>query len=269
MNGLDKYLTDELNTRDRIDLRNSIHLGDCLEIMKQIPDKGIDMILADLPYGTTACDWDEIIPFDELWKHYNRVIKPNGAIVLFGSQPFTTKLIASNIKNFKHYWIWDKELSGAFALAEYRPMIVTEEICVFSNGGKVNYYPIMQDAEEENIRPINNGSSVSSATPVASGIAKSKDGYDNKKRFPKNIISHSKYNAECNQLNRVHPTQKPLAVLQYLIKTYTQEEQIVLDNTMGSGSTCVACKNTDRIYIGIEKEEKYYKIAEQRLNTLF
>ncbi len=245
---------------------NKVYLGDCLEIMKDIDDKSIDMILCDLPYGTTACKWDTIIPFELLWKEYKHLIKDNGAIVLTASQPFTAQLICSNIKNFKHYWIWDKEIAGAFALAKYRPMIVTEEICVFSNGGRVNYYPIMEKAITKNIRPINQGSSVSSATPVASGIAKSKSGYDNQTRFPKNIIKYSKYNAECNQLNRVHPTQKPITLFEYLINTYTNKDDLVLDNCAGSGTTGIACLNTNRNYILIEKEREYYDIIEKRIN---
>jgi site-specific DNA-methyltransferase (adenine-specific) len=246
---------------------NKVILGDCLELMKEIEDKSIDMIICDLPYGTTACSWDEIIPFDKLWMQYNRIIKPNGAIVLFSAQPFTTKLIGSNIKNFKHSWVWNKELSGAFALAKYRPMIVTEDVCVFSSAGKVNYYPIMEDAQTKNIRPINLGSSSSSATPVASGVAKSKDGYDNKKRYPKNIINYSKYNAECNQLNRLHPTQKPVALFEYLIKTYSNENDIILDNCAGSGTTAIACLNTNRNYILIEKEKKYFDIINERIKN--
>lgn len=245
---------------------NNIYLGDCLELMVEIPDKSVDLILCDLPYGTTACKWDTIIPFDLLWKQYNRITKDNGAILLFSAQPFTTKLISSNISNYKHYWIWDKELSGAFALAKYRPMIVTEEVCVFSTGGKVKYYPIMEDAVTKNIRPINMGSSSSQATPVASGVAKSDKDYNPKRRYPKNIIKYSKYNGECNQLNRIHPTQKPVFVCEYLIKTYSQENDLVLDNCFGSGSTLVAAKNLNRQFIGIEKEEKYFNIAKERLN---
>ena len=219
--------------------------------------------------GTTACRWDSVIPFDKMWERLNKLIKPNGAIVLFGSQPFTSELIHSNIKNYKHYWIWDKEICGAFALAKKRPMIVTEEILVFSkNNNRINYYPIMEDAIPKNIRPINLGSSVSEATPVSSGIAKSDKNYNPKKRYPKNIIKYSKYNKECNQLNRVHPTQKPVEVLEYLIKTYTNENELVLDFTMGSGSTGVACMNTNRKFVGIELDEKYFNIAKERIENI-
>lgn len=216
--------------------------------------------------GTTACKWDSVIPFDKMWERLNNLIKDNGAIVLFGSQPFTSRLICSNIKNYKHYWIWDKEICGAFALAKKRPMIVTEEILVFSkNNNRINYYPIMEDASPKNIRPINLGSSVSQATPVASGIAKSDKNYNPKKRYPKNIIKYSKYNKECNQLNRVHPTQKPVDLLEYLIKTYTNENELVLDFTMGSGSTGVACLNTNRKFVGIELDGNYFNIAKERI----
>ena len=240
--------------------------------MDKLIEEGIkvDMILTDPPYGTTACKWDSIIPFEEMWNRTNLLTNENSQILLFGSQPFTAELIHSNIKNYKHSWVWDKELCGAFALAKKRPMIVTEDIVVFSNnkGKKVNYYPIMVEAEKKNIRPINNGSSSSEATPVASGVAKSDKNYNPKMRYPKNIIKYSKYNKECNQLNRVHPTQKPVELLEYLINTYTKEGDVVLDFTMGSGSTGVACINTNRKFIGIELDEKYFEIARNRIQDI-
>ena len=243
--------------------------GDCLSVMDELIKQGVkfDAIIADIPYGSTACNWDSIIPFEDMWKRLNNLIIDKGAICLFGSQPFTSQLINSNIKNYKHYWIWDKEICGAFALAKKRPMIVTEEICVFSKGGGVNYYPIMEDAQEKNIRPINMGSSGSEATPVASGVAKSDKNYNPKKRYPKNIIKYSKYNAECNQLNRVHPTQKPEYIMEYLINTYTNENSIILDFTCGSGSTLVASKNLKRKCIGIELDEKYCEISKKRIEN--
>lgn len=240
--------------------------------MDKLIEEGIkvDMILTDPPYGTTACKWDSIIPFEEMWNRTNLLTNENSPILLFGSQPFTAELIHSNIKNYKHSWVWDKELCGAFALAKKRPMVVTEDIVVFSNnkGKKVNYYPIMVEAEKKNIRPINNGSSSSEATPVASGVAKSDKNYNPKMRYPKNIIKYSKYNKECNQLNRVHPTQKPVELLEYLINTYTKEGCVVLDFTMGSGSTGVACMNTNRKFIGIELDEKYFEIARNRIQNI-
>ena len=254
-----------------MNINYKLYQGDCLEVMDGLIEEGIkfDAIIADPPYGTTACKWDSIIPFDKMWDRVNKLIKSNGAIVLFGSQPFTSELVHSNINNYKHYWIWDKEICGAFALAKKRPMIVTEEILVFSkNNNRINYYPIMEDAIPKNIRPVNLGSSVSEATPVSSGIAKSDKNYNPKKRYPKNIIKYSKYNKECNQLNRVHPTQKPVEILEYLIKTYTNEGDLVLDFTMGSGSTGVACLNTNRKFIGIELNEKYFNIAKNRIEEL-
>ena len=241
--------------------------GDCLEVMDKLIEQDIkmDMILTDIPYGTTACAWDSVIPLDKMWEKINNLITDNGAILLFSAQPFTSTLIGGNIKNYKHYWVWNKEICGAFALAKKRPMVVTEEVCVFSKKGKVNYYPIMEDALEKNIRPVNMGSSSSEATPVASGIAKSDKNYNPKKRYPKNIITYSKYNAECNQLNRLHPTQKPLYLLEYLIKTYSQEGNTILDFTMGSGSTGVACINTNRNFYGIELDTTYFEIAKKRI----
>ncbi len=202
-----------------IDLRH----GDCLEIMPTIPDGSVDMILCDLPYGTTACKWDVVIPFEPLWKEYKRIIKKNGAIVLFGSEPFSSHLRLSNLKWYKYDWVWNKEVNGAFATVKYRPGIIAENISVFSLG-VVKYNPIMTDAKMDRIRPINLGSSGSDSAKVASGTAKSKHDYNPRKRYPTNILTYSKYNAECNQLNRVHPTQKPIALLEYLIRTYSQLE---------------------------------------------
>ena len=243
---------------------NKIYQGDCLELMKQVEDKSVDLILCDLPYGATACKWDTIIPFKPLWEQYKRIIKDNGAIVLTASQPFTSALVMSNLKMFKYEWIWDKQISGAFAVAKYRPLQVTEDICVFSKN-KINYFPIMEDANPKNIRPINLGSSQSETMNKIGSGAKSKNDYNPNKRFPKNLISYSKYNAECNQLNRVHPTQKPVALFEYLIKTYTNEGDLVLDNCIGSGTTAVACINTKRNFIGIELSEEYCKIANERI----
>ena len=238
--------------------------GDCLELMKKIPDKSIDMILCDLPYGTTACKWDVVIPFAPLWKEYNRIIKERGAVVLFGSEPFSSYLRMSNIKQFKYDWYWNKGQGLNFVTAKYRPLNDTECISVFGN--VVNYFPIMEDAKPENVRPVNNGSSKTSIIAgIKSGKAKSKDGYDKNKRFPKTSIFINSRIAECNSLNRVHPTQKPVALLEYLIKTYTLEGETVLDNCMGSGSTGVACMNINRNFIGIEKDKTYFDIACKRI----
>ncbi len=247
---------------------NNIQLykGDCLEIMGVIEDKSVDMILCDLPYGNnkTACKWDSVIPLDKLWEQYNRIIKDNGAIVLFGSQPFTSQLIISNPNMFRYELIWDKKIGGAFVLANKRPLPKHENILIFYKKSPT-YNPQMADAKPENIRPINKGTSQSEALPVAGGIAKSSKSYNKNKRFPTSILECSSKIAECNSINRVHPTQKPVVLLEYLIKTYTAENEIVLDNCMGSGSTGVACINTNRKFIGIELDEKYFEIAKRRI----
>jgi DNA modification methylase len=239
--------------------------GDCLELMKDIPDKSIDMILCDLPYGTTACKWDVVIPFEPLWKEYKRIIKDRGCIALFGSEPFSSHLRMSNIKGYKYDWYWNKGQGLNFATAKHRPLNDTECISIF--GKTVNYYPIMESAKKENIRGINKGSSKTNLiSGIKSGIAKSADNYNESKRFPVTSININSRIAECNSLNRSHPTQKPVALLEYLIKTYTLENETVLDNCMGSGSTGVACINTNRNFIGIEKDETYFNIAKKRIN---
>ena len=262
MEGLDKWLTDEPNTRERIEWRNSIHLGDCLEIMKGIPTVGVDLILCDLPYGTTACKWDIMIPFDKLWEQYKRIIKPTGAIVLFGTEPFSSYLRISNIGNWKYDWVWDKITARGHLVAKKRPMQQTETISVFGYG-TINYYPKMIERPKDKIKV----SKEYARTDIVGGGKQNKENCTNKiydTWYPKNLLSYSAANTSNNKF---HPTQKPTELLKYLIETYTNEDEIVLDNCMGSGSTCVACKQTNRIYIGIEKEEKYFKIAEQRLNS--
>ena len=255
--------------------RSSEHLGDCLELMPLIADESIDMILCDLPYGTTETKWDNVLPFEKLWKEYERIITSTGAIVLFSSQNFTIDLISSNRKLFKYFMIWNKKVAGSFAMAQVRPMLIHEEICVFSkgttmSGGKnnMNYFPILKDANPNNIRPINNGSSTSEANfGQRKNIreAKSKEGYDNKKRYPQSIIEYSKYNAECNNTVREHPTQKPIGVLTQLIENFTEPNMIVLDNTAGVFSTAIACLETNRKYIVMEKEKEYYNKGLKRI----
>ena len=247
----------------KIDLYN----GDCLELMKSIPYKSVDMILCDLPYGTTQNKWDNTIPFEPLWEQYNRIIKDNGAIVLFGTQPYSSKLINSNLKMFKYELIWDKKIGGAFVLAKKRPLPRHENILIFYKN-KPTYNPQMKERKKENIRPSNKGSRQSEALPVSSGLAKSSSNYDNTKIYPTSIIEISSKIKECNPINRVHPTQKPVALLEYLIKTYTNENETVLDNCMGSGSTGVAAINTNRNFIGIELSEEYYNIAKERIEKI-
>lgn len=232
--------------------------GNCLELMKDIPDGSVDMILCDLPYGTTANKWDTVIPFKPLWEQYNRVIKSNGAIVLFGSEPFSSKLRMSNIKNYKYDWVWDKKIPSGMSYARYQPMRRTENMMVFTKNGEKTIYNPQLEARDKLIK--NGGNKYSPSAPIQA----SKEGKTFKKTYaykqPTNIIQFDKV-----RRGSVHPTQKPVPLLGYLIKTYTNEGEVVLDNCMGSGSTGVACVNTGRNFIGMELEEKYFKIAKQRI----
>ena len=226
--------------------------------MKDIPDKSVDMILCDLPYGTTACKWDVIIPFDKLWEQYNRVIKDNGAIVLFGSEPFSSVLRMSNLKMYKYDWIWDKKKAGNIFLAKYQPMKTHEIISVFGRGG-VRYYPIKIPREK-----IKRSKNYGTGETMGGDRHKEDKVYEYTDKNPITILEFS----NAVQKGKLHPTQKPTALLEYLIKTYTKENETVLDNCMGSGSTGVACINTNRDFIGIEKDVKYFEIAKQRLETV-
>jgi site-specific DNA-methyltransferase (adenine-specific) len=238
--------------------------GDCIEKMKEIPDKSIDMILCDLPYGTSACSWDNIIPFDKLWEQYERIIKDNGAIVLFGQEPFSSLLRASNLKLYKYDWVWEKPNGANFLNLKYQPSKVHENIMVFgksatsySKNGNMKYNPQMEEG-----------------TPYKCTSGKQKNEYHNSTvrtpikqvttenggtRYPKSILQFNR------DKDKLHPTQKPVALLEYLIKTYTNEGDLVLDNTMGSGSTGVACVNASRNFIGIELDENYFNIAKERI----
>ncbi|HSH24287.1 MAG TPA: site-specific DNA-methyltransferase [Massilibacterium sp.] len=238
---------------------NKIYQGDCLELMNGIPDKSVDMILCDLPYGTTACKWDTIIPFDRLWCQYERVIKDNGAIVLFGSEPFSSKLRMSNIKNYKYDWIWDKNKGSNYASAKYMPLKIHETISVFSKGNKrVDYYPVMREGKMRNKKSYSKGGGV-----YGSLKSDGKDIYNNL-YYPVSILNYS----NARQKGKVHPTQKPVPLIEYLIKTYTNEGETVLDNCIGSGTTAIAALNTGRYFIGIEKEKEYVDIANKRVEEI-
>ena len=226
-----------------------LYNGDCLEIMKDIPDGSIDMILCDLPYGTTACKWDVIIPLEELWRRYNRIVKDNGAIVLMAIEPFASVLRMNDVEHYRHEWIWNKESAGNFIQAKNHPLRVHENVLVFSKN-KVNYYPIMTDANPKNIRPLGVKRQNSDFMgKVSDGEFRASKNYNPKKRYPKTIITYNARAKECNNVNRLHPTQKPVDLLEYLTKTYTNEGETILDNCMGSGSTGVACINTNRNFI--------------------
>jgi len=240
------------------DFINKVICGDCLEVMPKIDDKSIDMILCDLPYGTTACKWDTIIPFEPLWEQYKRIIKDNGAIVLTASQPFTSALVMSNIKMFKYEWIWEKHKGTNFFAVKREPLKIHESVLVF--GGK-KYNPQMIDGKSYKPRGSHNIVRSHSIVNANKNIGYSKE-FDPSKRYPVSIQKFSNHN---QKENCFHPTQKPVALFEYLIKTYTNEGDLVLDNCAGSGTTGVACKKTGRNFIGIEISEKYCEIARQRL----
>lgn len=232
----------------RIELLN----GDCLDDMQLIPDKSIDLILCDPPYGTTACKWDTVIPFEPMWKELKRIRKDNAAIVLFGSEPFSSHLRMSNIKEFKYDWIWLKTNGGGFLNANRQPLKRHEIISVFYKK-QCNYIPQKIKGKKYTCKRSSAGETTRDQT--VSGWITNNDG----SRFP---LSYQIFKSETGS----HPTQKPVQLLEYLIKTYTLEGETVLDFTMGSGSTGVACKNLNRNFIGIEKDEKYFKIAQERIN---
>lgn len=234
---------------------NKIYNMDCLEGMKDIPDKSVDMILCDLPYGTTACKWDTVIPFKPLWEQYNRVIKDNGAIVLFGNQPFSSKLINSNINNYKYDWIWNKKVASNSQLCKYQPLKITEYIHIFSK--KTHFY-FPQDVEDCHI--VRSNKNRSGGVGHISSEKKRTYFIQNKTGYPKNILDFKP-----NNIHKKHPTQKPVALCEYLIKTYTNEGKTVLDNCMGSGTTAIACINTNRNFIGFELDKNYYDIANKRI----
>ena len=230
--------------------------GDCLELLKTIPDGSVDMILTDPPYGTTACNWDSVIPFEPMWAELKRIIKPNGAIVLFGSEPFSSALRMSNIKQYKYDWVWDKKIPSGMCNAKIMPMKQSENISVFING-KNFYYPQMVQRDN----PIKSGGMTGSLSAGAKGLKKIETKVYTEK-YPTTHLVFDKI-----RKGSLHPTQKPVALLEYLIKTYTQEGETVLDFTMGSGSTGVAAKNTNRKFIGIELDQNYFQIAKERINA--
>ena len=244
---------------------NLLH-GDCLELMKTIESGSVDLILTDPPFGTTCCKWDSVIPFEPMWEQLNRIIKPNGAIVIFGSEPFSSILRCSNLKMFKYDLVWEKSKGSNFVHSKYQPLKTHENIIVFSKGGAaqgsktpIKYYPQMtigvpydKGFGQKKISTLNGGLSKSSSIHIKNETGN---------RFPRSVHYYKTAESE----GSFHPTQKPVALLEYLIKTYTLENETVLDFTMGSGSTGVACINTNRNFIGIEKDDKYFEIAKNRI----
>ncbi len=237
--------------------KTDLILGDCLEIMKTIKDNSIDAIITDPPYGTTACEWDKVIDFDLMWKQLNRIIKYKGAIVLFGSEPFSSALRMSNIKSYRYDWVWDKRFSANYTQAKRQPMKRHENILVFGINSPI-YYPQMIERD----KPIKKGKNKGSKT-FHKGTLDRED-YKGKiytHQYPTSIQLFSTR----EERKKLHPTQKPIKLMEYLIKTYTNENETVLDFAMGSGSTGIAAKNLNRKFIGIEKDEKYFKIAKNRI----
>jgi site-specific DNA-methyltransferase (adenine-specific) len=230
-------------------------LGDCLEKMAEIPDGSVDMVMADLPYGTTACKWDSVIPFEPLWVAYRRVCKKNAAIVLTASQPFTSALVMSNIKFFRYSLVWKKSKCGSPLLAKHRFMAKHEDVLIFSFG-KETYNPQMEEGKPYarsgvSVKTNNHGYGLKQVTTKNEGT-----------RYPSSVLV---FPQQWRRQDQVHPTQKPVALMEYLIRTYTNAGETVLDNTMGSGTTGVACINTGRNFIGIERDENYFNIARSRI----
>lgn len=245
-----------------------LYCGDCLELMKDIPDGSVEMILCDPPYGTTACAWDTVIPFEPMWEQLKRIVKPNGAVVFTASEPFAAALIMSNPTMFRHEWIYKKRCASNFAQAKYAPMKEHELVLVFGKN-KVNYYPIKEER-------IGSGKSrvqydFSDATRHKSGefVGAMHGAYNPKAsdmRYPSSV---QEFNNRAKGDRGFHPTQKPVKLCEYLIKTYTQEGETVLDFTMGSGTTGVACVNTGRRFIGMELDEKYFQTAKSRIEEAY
>lgn len=235
---------------------DKIYLEDCLTGMSKIPDGSIDCVICDLPYGTTACSWDKIIPFEELWKQYNRIVKDNAPIVLFGAEPFSTLLRMSNIKNYKYDWYWLKNNVTGFSFAKTQPMRQIETISVFGKSTP-SYYPQGLTKIEKKVQKINEKSDT-----IISKTLKEKSFIQEYTGYPKNVLRYDK-----EVKGTFHPTQKPVSLLEYLIKTYTKENEVVLDNCMGSGTTAIACVNTNRRFIGFETNEEYYRQALERIEN--
>ena len=243
---------------------DSIINADCLEAMKLLPDKSVDAIICDLPYGVTALKWDVVIPFDLLWEQYKRIIKPNGAIVLFGSQPFTSALVMSNPKWFKYEWIWEKGSGSNFASVNKMPLKVHENILIFYNK-QPTYNPQKTFDKSNRIR------SYTSMNPIKSGVHGSIKRIDtmeyDKTRYPRSVqkIKREGRNNQFTEKYSFHPTQKPVALIEYLLKTYSLEGELILDNTAGSGTLAIAAINTNRRYICIEKDPEYFQTSCDRV----
>ena len=255
-----------MSNKDVVTNEYSLLFGDCLERMKEIPSGSVDAIICDPPFGTTACAWDYVIPFDLMWEQLKRIIKPNGAIVLFGSEPFSSHLRFSNFDQYRYDWYWVKTKPSLYQHAKNRPMKAVETICVFSEAkwghisqvkNRMIYNPqgVVSSGMKTVTKNYNAGRTVGTRNNQIGKEYESFTGFPNDVLYYDNVIGRK----------AIHPTQKPVALLEYLIKTYTNENETVLDFTMGSGSTGVACRNTNRRFIGIEMDEKYFDIAKDRI----
>jgi site-specific DNA-methyltransferase (adenine-specific) len=260
-------MSDILQDLEDKNMNYTLHQGDCLEKLKLIPDGAVDMVMCDLPYGTTACKWDSVIPFEPLWAAYRRVCKKNAAIVLTASQPFTSALVMSNLGDFKYAWVWVKNRPTGAQHAKNRPMAKHEDVLVFSFGRmghavqvgdmRMPYNPQgVSDAGVKTVTAKGFHSSITGPRPNQVGNV-----YMAQTGFPHTVLHFNK------EESHVHPTQKPVALMEYLIRTYTTEGQTVLDNTMGSGTTGVACMNINRRFIGIERDDKYFEVAQGRVEA--
>jgi site-specific DNA-methyltransferase (adenine-specific) len=241
--------------------------GDCMELMKTIPDNSVDMILCDLPYGTTACSWDTILPLDEMWSQYKRIIKKHHAIVLFGQQPFTSVLISSNLEWYKYSWVWKKSRPGGHTNAKLKPLKTIEDISVFSTGTTANGSKHNMPYNPQGLVRIDKEWSRPNKYSRDDGM-----NYDRPSHNTSRIMTHTNYPRDVLEYSNsnstvLHPTQKPVSLMEYLVLTYTNKGDIVLDNCMGSGTTGVACMNTGRRFIGIERDEKYFSIAKDRIES--
>ena len=248
-----------------MDLKNyNIQSGDCLELMKEIPDESVNLICCDPPYGTTSIKWDSVLDFGRMWEEYGRIIKPKGVICLFGSQPFTSKLICSKLDWFRYELVWNKNKCGSPGLAKHRPMKTHENILIFYKNAGGTYNPQMEKGEPFKRHSKNPEGYVSKRNPHGYGLKPVK-GFENKgTRYPKSILNISR---DFSAQQQVHPTQKPVPLMEWLIKTYSNSGEMVLDNCMGSGSTGVACMKLNRQFIGMETDLEYYKIAEERIKN--
>lgn len=239
---------------------NLMH-GDCLEMMKLIPDGSVDMVLCDLPYGTTSSKWDAVIPFEHLWQEYRRIAKKGAAIVLTAAQPFTSVLIASNIEQFRYSWVWRKSRASNQAMAKAQPLRVHEDICVFSDLSAHNAAKERMPYNPQDLKYV--GKMTKQGAKITENLGEGRtrktEYFQEWGDYPKSVLDFA------SEGKTVHPTQKPVALMEYLIRTYTNEGDTVLDNTMGSGTTGVASVNTGRQFIGIERDDKYFAIAQKRI----